>query len=221
MQMKQSKKKRFKNWRYYLLELLVVFVGVTGAFVLNTWRENRIAKTQANDYLKNIRADLLEDQENLKGNIDFLAENNRMLKKFLEARGDDWTTDSTRVVLANSIQLVAFTGKSSTYESMKYSGHLTLIKDFNSRTAIVSYYESFVTIALKDQLTIDWATGQIIDMFLEKIDMRLFVVMDDSIFDELSFLNRLNGLWALLNQNIEAYTNLLEHNQRLMELLDS
>lgn len=219
--MKQSKKKRFKNWRYYLLELLVVFVGVTGAFLLNTWRENRIAKTQVKNYLESIRLDLREDQENLRENIDFLTENNRMLRKFLESPGDDWTTDSTRVVLANSMQLVSFTGKSSTYESMKYSGHLTLIRDFDKRTAIVSYYEGFVTIALKDKLTMDWITGQIIDIFLEEIDMRMFVVMDDNIFTELSFLNRFSGLWALLNQNLEAYMELLENNQRLMKLLDS
>jgi len=219
--MKHLIRKRFKNWRYYLLELLVVFVGVTGAFLLNTCRENRIATTQAQHYLESIKSDLGEDRENLKENIAFLQENNRMLGKFLYNQGSDWVRDSTMTVLANSMQLVAFSGKSSTYESMKYSGHLTLISDFETRTAIVSYYESFATIALKDGLAQEWTTGKIVEMLLEKMDMRRGVLIDDSIFDELFFLNRYSGLLVLLDQNLKAYIDLLEKNESLLELLES
>lgn len=219
--MKQPKKQPSKNWKYYLLELLVVFVGVTGAFLLNTWRENRIARTQVNNYMESLRADLREDQETLKENIEFLTSNNRMLRKFTEYPGEDWTTDSTRLVLYNSFQLVSFRGKSSTYESMKYSGHLTLISDFDTRTAIVGYYEAFPTIALMDDLALEWTTAQILETYLDKIDFRTLEVIDSSIFNELSFLNRLSGLWALLNQNLSAYTELLEENKILLNLLEA
>jgi hypothetical protein len=220
LKMKSSKKRSYKNWRYYLLELFVVFIGVMGAFLLNTWRENRISTSLSENYLESIRADLQEDHETLKENINLLQDKILLLSRFLYNKGDDWTMDSTNLALGNAMSIVTFSGKSSTYESMKYSGHLNLIRDFNTRTAIVSYYESFSKAAIVDELTKQWVTVKLVDLFLEEMDMRTGAFLDDSIFNELSFWNRFNGLLVLLNQNSTAYNELLGKNQLVLEMLE-
>jgi len=217
--MKNLIKEAFKKWKFYFLELMVVFIGVTSAFLLNTWWENQLDKNQANEYIKSIKLDLAEDHESLTENLEFLKNSTEKLKRFLYDQGDHWTDDSTMVVVSNSLQLVFFSGKTSTYESMKYSGHINLIRDFELRTALVSYYEGFSHIAFLDDLSQQWITGQLLELFLENMDMSKGIFLDTSIFGELTFINKYSGLLVLLDQNYRAYEQLLEENKKLTELL--
>lgn len=208
-------------WRRYVLELCVVFFGVTAAFLLNSWRDNRQAASLEQDYLQNIQADLQKDRESLQENIDLLAEQKRMLGKFLAGQnGGSWTTDSTSTVVANSLTLSSFGGKSTTYESLKFSGHLSYIKNFDLRNRIVDYYESFSEIQKVEELLYFWVTQNLTPFYIVHFDMMRFRFTDDSMLDDVTFKNRMFGLRVLLQQNLTAYRDLLAANKTLLENLN-
>lgn len=53
------------GWRYAIGELVIVFVGITGAFMLENWRTGRQETRVANEYLASFTYDLQADSTTL------------------------------------------------------------------------------------------------------------------------------------------------------------
>lgn len=49
------------KWPEYLLEILVLIIGIYGAFAVDNWNKNRIERNLETNYLKSIHADLSKD----------------------------------------------------------------------------------------------------------------------------------------------------------------
>lgn len=215
-----SKLKNKKTWRIYLIELFVVFFGVTSAFLLNSWRENRQIDKMERSYIENIYSDLIMDRDKLEEVIAIGEEHHRMLSRFLFDQGDDWTVDSTGTVLGYAMTVAAFEGKTTTYESLKYSGHLSHIRDFDLRTTIVDYYEFFENVRVVEGLHQYWITQNMSPFLVEHFNMRQFRFEDESIIDSIAFQNRMHGLFVLLSQNLGVYREIQELNNMLTEMLE-
>ena len=54
-----------EKWAEYLFEMLVILIGVFGAFVLNSWNEERKKDRKLQKLFENVRADLLYDLSEL------------------------------------------------------------------------------------------------------------------------------------------------------------
>lgn len=214
-----SNSKRSIPWRSYFIELLVVFIGVMSAFLLSNWGENRRDQTLEENYLMSIYSDLEEDYLSLDENISTMTEHLRILDKFLFEKGQGWSEDSTSVVIANSLALIKFSGKSSTYESMKYSGHLSLIDEFELRNQIVDYYESYSVTDLLEETYTFWITQSLSPFYVENFDMFSFEFIRPEDVEEVPFQNRMFGYRVLLQQNLNAYRDLRDSNVQLHELL--
>ena len=57
------------NWRYAIGELLIVTIGISLAFSLNSWNEYRKENERARVYLINLREDLTRDVDTLNAHI--------------------------------------------------------------------------------------------------------------------------------------------------------
>jgi hypothetical protein len=53
------------DWRNHFVELIVVFIGITLAFMLNNWRENNNNQEMAEKYLNSFRNDIAYDHTQL------------------------------------------------------------------------------------------------------------------------------------------------------------
>ena len=51
-------RKKF-DWKNHIIELLVVFIGITLAFMLNNWRENEKNNQIENQYLESFHEEII------------------------------------------------------------------------------------------------------------------------------------------------------------------
>lgn len=49
------------NWKNYFIELIVVFIGITAAFLLNNWREDYESDELESKYINSIKNDVIQD----------------------------------------------------------------------------------------------------------------------------------------------------------------
>ncbi|NBC27203.1 MAG: hypothetical protein GVY08_10100 [Bacteroidetes bacterium] len=207
------------RWKKYLLELVVVFIGVTSAFLLGNWRESRQESHLEETYLRNILSDLDADSTALAANLELFGEHLRKLERFMFSRDEAWSRDSTSTVLANSMNMIQFNGRPTTYESMKFSGHLYLVEDFELRSQIVEYYENYSTLDLAAETYSYWITQSLTPYYIQRFDMMNFDFVDPSTIEETEFKNRMFGYRVLLNQNLLLHREILKLNRGLMQAL--
>ena len=98
------------DWYKYLLEIIVIMMGILGAFALNNWNEERKMREEGKQYVIEIYTDLKNDAGTLKGIVDTLkvqSDASRRVLKIIESTdkliGDTLTFWKDQVQSAHSI----------------------------------------------------------------------------------------------------------------------
>jgi hypothetical protein len=199
----------------YFVELIVVFMGITAAFMLDSWRENYQDRQLEQKYFKSIKSDLLSDSENLKA---IIPSNQRKLKQtqyFLLSDGAN-EIDSVKAILGAMMAIELFDRKQSTYESIKNSGNLDVISSYDLKEDLVRYYETFKLVDRIEALYLDWLSDYAIPYVYENMDIKNQRLVSLNKLKGYQFNNTVAGYYALLNQNIEGYQLILAKNDSLV-----
>lgn len=180
------------NWKEYLIELLIVIIGITVAFSLNNMAEASKDKKLESKFIKDIKSDLIRDSTNLNSSYQFnkdkVVKVEGMLQILIEDKGMK-LQDS----LFQSIGLIGnynfFFPESFTINSLLQSGDFKLLESDELKKELLRLRWMYEIIE-RDQ---DNLTKAMDDNYypkvLSEIDMITGEVKDPAFFYGMQFRN--------------------------------
>lgn len=134
------------NFRYAFGEILIVIIGISIAFSINKYADNVKTSELRNQYLTNLKKDIESDKKQLEDNIKAISSQIKTSAQILPALNNKNADARTKMRVFQIANLISFTPKNITYQTLINSGHLSLINDFELKTAIEKHYASYKTL---------------------------------------------------------------------------
>ncbi len=147
-----------QRWPEYLIEVVVVILGITISFALNNFQTNAANNTLEESYLKSLYDDIASDNKELKETIIQTEMVIKSAETLLErSRGEDQSMEKNEFI--QLVRAIAsrpnFISKNATFSSLKNSVNLQLIHDLELRNLLFNYDQQYQ--ALK---TVEFFEGQ-------------------------------------------------------------
>lgn len=134
------------NWRYALGEISLIVIGVTIALAASSWYEDRSDRLTEVEYIGRLRAALTNDISRFSGFEKVLEIKANTLKALLTENVTSLISkdaDSFMSDLNYSEYKALPESDSATFEELKSTGRLALIRDARLRDAVAQYYSGF------------------------------------------------------------------------------
>ena len=135
------------SWSTALAELLIIALGVLAALAANAWNDERLARVDEADYLSRIFSELQVDTAQHTFILSRVELKEASLRRIAAALGSsNESFPDTASFLADLGDATDFgwnagpLAESATYEDLRSSGKLGLIRDPSLRMSIIKYY---------------------------------------------------------------------------------
>lgn len=130
-----------QKWTEYLLEIIVITVGIFGAFLLNNWNEDKKLAREELKILKELHGDLGQNMEDINADLSsqvYHMYNTGMFREYL--MGNRPVDDSISYFFVKLNGDNQFYPKTSAFENLKSRG-LDLLSNDSLRHRITTLYE--------------------------------------------------------------------------------
>ena len=105
------------KWAEYLLEVVVIVIGILGAFALNNWNDQRVTLKQKQVYISSLKSDLLRDVQSIMQTLEIQ------------------TADQMNIeALANDLSNPKISFKESVGLIMNFNRAIVSLREFNTST---------------------------------------------------------------------------------------
>lgn len=127
------------KWPEYLLEILVITVGILGAFALNNWNENRLENLEGREIIRNIRDDIdntINEFEKLNTIREYVIQSTMILLEIKEI--DEVDKQQMDSLISLTFYRPTFNNKLGSINLLFSSGKINLIKNDSIRNLLIS-----------------------------------------------------------------------------------
>jgi predicted choloylglycine hydrolase len=150
-----------KYLKYSIGEILLVVIGILIALQINNWNEDNNERKVEVDYIQNVLEDLEDDLEIFQN----YQESNQKIYSLIDSIIPNLKHEDRRENIAHlafwsrmiTMEWLIIHPVERTYEQMKSSGHLRLIKDKSVADGISKYYNSITTFDGYNEAGMLWA----------------------------------------------------------------
>lgn len=209
------------NWFTHFIELLVVIIGVTVAFAINNWAEKRKLDKEEKHILQSFYDDLSRDYHTFHDiQIPVNMERAKNLKHFIGLIATQSVKQDTLKKYLYDVLLSTsnYTINRTTFESLKYSGKMDLIKNLDLKKKIYWYYS-------KESQNSEFAVKAHIDYRKENILPYLgkklnFNQMNTDFLYDLEFSNHLYFYLKSFEVKLNEYELLAQRSNELSNMLE-
>lgn len=213
---------KYRNFNWYIpvIELLVVFLGVSSGFVLQNYGDNKEDKEMEQNYLEGFLSDVYANMDMLKELIaddsTWLAQTNYAINQLVEST---LSYDSASSIMVGMASFSRFKKQNITYINMINSGNLGLIRDYKLRQEIVAYHKSLDDFDEVEEYFKNYSQTLFIPYMLETIDAFTGQFSSKEEAQSIRFRNTFAAIISFKMQRLEGYRDLLTESKDLLQIL--
>jgi hypothetical protein len=136
-----SENKMGKYFKYAIGEILLVVIGILIALQINTWNTQRIDSIKEKEYLNNLSEDIKAQQSLVSAQITHEKKMKSQIEKALVNLNSKTINADTLDKYLTNITRKSFVVNDPTFQDLKSSGNILLIKNSALRKKILSFYQ--------------------------------------------------------------------------------
>ena len=209
------------NWENHFVELIVVIIGITIAFMLENWRQENANHDLEQKYLNSLKSDLMSDNKLLDSTVSSVEKQISKLRDFItEIKTGTVVKQKAENIIPQVLISYGFAPKLATYQSITNSGNLNIITDYKLIESLASYYNSYDEISIKEKGLYDYQLKFVLPYVYENVDFLSGKMVNKSAINGFEFKNIVTGYYTLVGQNLEAYKNYQLANKELLENIE-
>jgi hypothetical protein len=210
------------NWKKLMLELVVVFLGVSAGFLLNSWRiqrqEVRLERQYLSSFFEDINRDIRHLEEAIEADSIWLA---RAVPIVQSMQSLDIPIDSAKVMMEAITQLSRVSPRTGTYKDITNSGNLNIIRDYDLKKQIVDYHVDVEDINYLNDFIYGYFNDFVMQFLLSEYNLLRKEFRDPKIINSALFSNVVTGYLSMVQQRKETYEDLLEKSYELKKSLSN
>ncbi len=199
------------DWKSKIVDLLIVIIGISIAYNLNTWNESIKRDQEAKNYIENFYQENTNNKVKLSGALEFSSSKREEITKlqnclFAREFDDKEIKDLTIQMLGS----VSFVPSTTTMENIIASGEFKFIKNNELRKEIISTYNSYSTTAKLEGLLSSFVFDYLSPYLYENIRFYNLDSIGTSFIEDPRFENLVFSYLVFLKQKVRNYENTLE-----------
>ncbi len=214
------------NLKKYLLyavgEILLVMIGISLAFQVSNWDDNRIKKNAESKYYENLRAQIVDDSHIILEQIHF---NNRYLVEFnyineIIENNDRSKMDTLGLLVRNLTQYSDFDKQGNIYETMVNSGQINLLQNDEIVNGIRELEEMYIYINRMESIHYDAMmnyTGPVVASVLKYSTLE--IKKPDAVFTY-EFQNLVISLIQIMEEKDRTYNQAINKIGHILKLIN-
>jgi len=199
------------DWQSKIIDLLIVIVGISIAFKLNTWNESIQSNIESKNYLESFYEENSTNMSQLNSALEFSKTHKSNIDTLQQILLSGNYTDGRIENLSASLMILAsYNPSTTTMDNIIASGEFELIKNIELRKRIIKTYNPYKKTKQLENLMTDYVNQYVTPYFFEHVRFSNFSSLDNEFVKDPKFENVVIGYGVLLNQQLQGYQSNLE-----------
>ncbi len=217
------KERKLKRYLIYAVgEILLVMIGISLAFQLSNWDNNRIKKKAEIRFYENIKEQIIDDKELIEGQIGY---NNHYTPQFKYASeiieaNDRSKMDTLGIIISKLSKYSDFDKEGNIYETMVNSGDVKLLKNIEIVNGIRELEEIYNYVNRMENIHYDAMMNSVLPTIGSVLKFTSNEIKNPDVVFNYEFQNLIVILLFIMEEKDHTYNKALNEIERVTKLID-